>query len=91
MYGAMQPAGSVHRHSYAGMPAELFALVVYVPPYGTVAFTPSRPRPPALFFVSGAAGLVYQVAWSRLLDEIFGVTAYAVTAVLAPTGQRRLH
>ncbi|ACG73886.1 Spermine synthase [Anaeromyxobacter sp. K] len=37
----------------------------------------------ALFFVSGAAGLVYQVAWSRLLNEIFGVTAHAVTAVLA--------
>ncbi|HEX9052018.1 MAG TPA: fused MFS/spermidine synthase [Anaeromyxobacter sp.] len=37
----------------------------------------------ALFFVSGAAGLVYQVVWSRLLNEVFGVTAYAVTAVLA--------
>jgi spermidine synthase len=37
----------------------------------------------AIFFVSGAAGLVYQVVWSRLLNEIFGVTAHAVTAVLA--------
>jgi spermidine synthase len=36
-----------------------------------------------LFFVSGAAGLVYQVVWSRLLNEVFGVSAYAVTAVLA--------
>jgi spermidine synthase len=37
----------------------------------------------ALFFLSGAAGLVYQVVWSRLLNEVFGVTAHAVTAVLA--------
>jgi spermidine synthase len=37
----------------------------------------------AVFFFSGAAGLVYQVVWSRLLNEIFGVTAHAVTAVLA--------
>jgi spermidine synthase len=36
-----------------------------------------------LFFVSGVAGLVYQVVWSRLLHEVFGVTVYAVTAVLA--------
>lgn len=36
-----------------------------------------------LFFVSGAAGLVYQVVWARLLNEIFGITIYAVTAVLA--------
>ena len=36
-----------------------------------------------LFFVSGAAGLVYEVVWSRLLKEVFGVTAYAVAAVLA--------
>ena len=37
----------------------------------------------ALFVVSGAAGLIYEVVWSRLLKEIFGVTAYAVAAVLA--------
>ncbi len=37
----------------------------------------------AVFFLSGAAGLVYQVVWSRLLNEIFGVSAHAVTAVLA--------
>ncbi|MCC7144584.1 MAG: fused MFS/spermidine synthase [Candidatus Eisenbacteria bacterium] len=35
-----------------------------------------------LFFLSGAAGLIYQVLWSRLLNEVFGVTVYAVTAVL---------
>lgn len=37
----------------------------------------------ALFFVSGAAGLVYEVVWSRLLKDLFGVTAYALAAVLA--------
>jgi len=36
-----------------------------------------------LFLVSGAAGLVYEVVWSRLLKDVFGVTAYAVAAVLA--------
>ena len=36
-----------------------------------------------LFLLSGAAGLLYQVVWSRLLHEIFGVTAYAITTVLA--------
>jgi spermidine synthase len=37
----------------------------------------------AAFFLSGAAGLVYQVVWSRLLTEVFGISAHAVTAVLA--------
>jgi spermidine synthase len=37
----------------------------------------------ALFFFSGAAGLVYEVVWSRLFKDVFGVTAYAVAAVLA--------
>src|SRR5438309_1024041 len=36
-----------------------------------------------LFFLSGAAGLVYEVLWSRLLKDLFGVTAHAVAAVLA--------
>ena len=36
-----------------------------------------------LFFFSGAAGLIYQVVWSRLLYQIFGVTVYAVTTVVA--------
>src|ERR1700682_3580494 len=38
---------------------------------------------PALFFVSGAAGLVYEVVWSRLFKEIFGVSAHAIAVVLA--------
>ncbi|HZY05847.1 MAG TPA: fused MFS/spermidine synthase, partial [Anaeromyxobacteraceae bacterium] len=42
-----------------------------------------RPAILVLFFLSGAAGLVYQVVWSRLLNDVFGVSAYAVTAVLA--------
>ena len=36
-----------------------------------------------LFFFSGAAGLVYQVVWSRILNEIFGISAHAVTVVVA--------
>jgi len=36
-----------------------------------------------LFVLSGAAGLIYEVVWSRLLAEVFGVTAFAVSTVLA--------
>lgn len=34
------------------------------------------------FFVSGVAGLVYQVAWARYLSLFLGHTSYAVVAVL---------
>jgi spermidine synthase len=37
----------------------------------------------ALFFVSGACGLVYQVLWLRLLGLVFGVTTWAAAAVLS--------
>ncbi|GIW11222.1 MAG: spermidine synthase [Dehalococcoidia bacterium] len=38
----------------------------------------------AIFFLaSGASGLIYQVAWVRILSLIFGVTTQAVSAVLA--------
>jgi spermidine synthase len=36
-----------------------------------------------LFFLSGIAGLIYQVVWARLFHEVFGVSVYAVTTVLA--------
>jgi spermidine synthase len=36
-----------------------------------------------MFFLSGIAGLVYQVLWLRLLSLTFGVTVYAATTVLA--------
>ncbi|MCL6482173.1 MAG: fused MFS/spermidine synthase [Firmicutes bacterium] len=35
------------------------------------------------FFLSGAAGLVYQVAWSKALGLVFGHTVYAIATVLA--------
>ena len=35
-----------------------------------------------LFVVSGACALTYQVVWSRLLAQIFGVTAFAISTVL---------
>ncbi|HEV2126544.1 MAG TPA: hypothetical protein VGW38_27615, partial [Chloroflexota bacterium] len=35
------------------------------------------------FFFSGASGLIYQVAWVRILSLSFGVTVHAVSAVLA--------
>src|SRR5215213_496861 len=37
----------------------------------------------ALFFLSGIAGLIYQVLWLRRLSLIFGVTVYAASTVLA--------
>jgi spermidine synthase len=35
------------------------------------------------FFLSGVAGLIYQVAWTKSLGLIFGHTVYAVATVLA--------
>jgi predicted membrane-bound spermidine synthase len=35
------------------------------------------------FFVSGCAGLIYQVAWAKSLTLIFGASGYAATTVLA--------
>ena len=35
------------------------------------------------FFFSGAAGLIYQVAWGKALGLIFGHTVYAIATVLA--------
>jgi predicted membrane-bound spermidine synthase len=37
----------------------------------------------ALFFLSGASALIYQVLWLRLLSLVFGVTVYAASTVLA--------
>jgi predicted membrane-bound spermidine synthase len=34
------------------------------------------------FFLSGAAGLVYQIAWARYLSLFLGHTSYAVVAIL---------
>ena len=50
--------------------------------------TPSLPRQKfltilACFFFSGAAGLIYQVAWGKALGLIFGHTVYAIATVLA--------
>ena len=35
------------------------------------------------FFLSGAAGLIYQVAWGKALGLIYGHTVYAIATVLA--------
>ena len=37
----------------------------------------------ALFFLSGACGLVYQVLWLRKLSLVFGTTTFAVSAVIS--------
>jgi hypothetical protein len=42
------------------------------------------------FFLSGAAGLIYQVAWAKALGLIFGHTTYAVATALAPA-QMMMH
>ncbi|MBC7326631.1 fused MFS/spermidine synthase [bacterium] len=34
------------------------------------------------FFLSGAAGLIYEVAWSRMLGLVFGTSALAISTVL---------
>lgn len=43
----------------------------------------SRIAPFALFYLSGIAGLIYQVLWLRRLSVVFGVTVYAASTVLA--------
>jgi spermidine synthase len=35
------------------------------------------------FFLSGAAGLIYQVAWGKALGLVFGHTVYAISTILA--------
>ncbi len=35
------------------------------------------------FFLSGAAGLIYQVVWTKLLGLVLGNTVYSITIVLA--------
>jgi MFS family permease len=54
------------------------------------ALSPSVPRTSlplasigGLLVLSGAAGLIYQVAWVRLLGLAFGVTIFAISTVLA--------
>jgi spermidine synthase len=37
----------------------------------------------ACFFLSGLAGLIYEIVWLRMLGLIFGHTVYAITTVLA--------
>ncbi len=37
----------------------------------------------ACFFLSGAAGLVYEVVWVRMMGLVFGHTVYALTTVVA--------
>jgi spermidine synthase len=37
----------------------------------------------ALFYLSGIAGLIYQVLWLRRLSLVFGITVYAASTVLA--------
>lgn len=37
----------------------------------------------AVFVISGASGLIYQVVWVRMLALVFGVTAYAISTVLS--------
>jgi spermidine synthase len=37
----------------------------------------------AIYFLSGASGLVYEVVWTRHLQLTFGITVFATTAVLA--------
>src|SRR5215470_15259944 len=34
------------------------------------------------FFISGAAGLIYEIVWIRMLGLVFGHTVHAVTTVL---------
>ena len=41
------------------------------------------PRIAGAFFLSGAAGLIYQIAWQRLLFANFGVDVESSTVVVS--------
>lgn len=36
----------------------------------------------AIFFISGACSLVYQIVWTRMMQVVFGVSVFAVSAVV---------
>jgi spermidine synthase len=36
-----------------------------------------------LFFISGICNLIYEIVWARMFNLVFGVTVFAVSAVLA--------
>ena len=44
----------------------------------------SRPSAlvPWFFFLSGIAGLIYEVVWARLLERVMGASVYSITTVL---------
>ncbi len=44
---------------------------------------PVAPMIILLFFLSGFCNLVYEVVWARMFNLVFGVTVFAVSAVLA--------
>jgi spermidine synthase len=48
----------------------------------TTASTGRRPIIFALFLLSGCAGLIYEVVWTRELVFVFGGTTYAITTIL---------
>src|SRR5262245_35097187 len=43
----------------------------------------TRPALLTVFFLSGASGLIYEIAWMRRLTHVFGSTTLAVSTVLA--------
>lgn len=45
--------------------------------------TPLRMLLLLIFFTSGLCALTYEVAWTRLLDHVFGVSVFATATVLA--------
>src|SRR5262245_64054025 len=52
-------------------------------PHAEVSVTIWRRVLLGLFFLSGISGLLYQVAWTRMLHLLFGDTVLAVSTVLA--------
>jgi spermidine synthase len=49
----------------------------------TIAIDWVTPALVGVFILSGASGLIYQIAWVRLLALTFGITIYAVSTVVA--------
>ena len=74
-------ANSIFRRAVSSMSSRRFAV-----PQGMKTQSPPRQNPTGIllcFLLSGAAGLIYQVAWVKALGLIFGHTAYAISTVLS--------
>jgi spermidine synthase len=93
----MARKSSASRRREPARPAEPIAADPSTPRAAAEPARRARPRPASrsehasravaavgiAFFASGAAGLIHEVVWTRLLGHLFGVSSFAIATVLA--------